>query len=454
MSIPDPETRSQNEARQVWTVAWPLILTNILNASVGIIDFKMVGALGVDSIAAVGMARQVMMFIMVLMIAISGGTSVLVAHAYGAGDRRRVSALSGRSVVLMLLCAVFLITPVGLLLSRRVLLLLGAEQIVVDLGASYLRILFWGTVFTMFNFAVSGILLGVGKTRVSLLLLILVNGLNVGFNYVFIFGVGPIPAMGVAGAALGTVTARTVGSLTGGWILWTPRLPLQVRMRDALGLDLNLIRRILYLGGPRSLQGVVRNFSRLLTLRIITLLPHSTQAVSAYSVGMQVRMLSTFIGLAFMSAAMSRVGQNIGAGEIEKAERSGTIAARMATLLMSFAALLFLLFPGEIMGFFTEDKGVIQMGMAFFLLIAVTEPLMAMAFALGGALRGAGDPISPFVYASVSDLVVVIVGGYLLAIPCGLGFTGIALAMALSSVTRALPTLWKFRNGAWKTLSV
>jgi len=444
------ETGPHNEAKRVWAVAWPLIVTNILNASVGIIDFKMVGVLGVDSIAAVGMARQVMMFIMVLMIAVSGGASVLVAHAHGAGDRRRVSYVAGRSILLMALCAVFLIAPAGILLSRGILVLLGGKQTVVQLGTSYLRILFVGTLFTMFNFAVNGILLGVGRTRVSLALLILVNALNVAFNYLFIFGVGPLPAMGVAGAALGTVLARTVGSFAGVWILRTPRLPLQVEYRDALGLDVPLIRRILYLGGPRSLQGVVRNFSRLLTLRIITLLPDSTSAVSAYSVGMQVRMLSTFIGLAFMSAAMSRVGQNIGAGDIERAEKSGTIAARMATLLMSVAAILFLLFPREIMGFFTRDRHVIEMGMEFFLLIAVTEPLMAMAFALGGALRGAEDPISPFLYASTSDLAVVIGGGYLLAIVCNMGFTGIALAMALSSVTRALPTMWKFRKGDWK----
>ena len=261
-----------NEIQRVWAVAWPLILTIILNVSVGLVDFKMVGTLGVVSIAAVGMSRQIMMFLMVLMLAISGGSSVLVAHAYGAKQYQKVSEIAARSIVFMVLAAMLIVTPLGLVCSRSVLVLLGGKEQVIRLGVSYLHILFWGSVFTMFNFTVTGILLGVGKTKISLILLIGVNLLNIGLNYIFIFGMGPIPAYGVAGAALGTVTARGLGSIAGLWIVTTPRFPIQAKYRDGLTCDLPLLSKILYLGGPRSLQGIVRNFSRLMTLRIITLL--------------------------------------------------------------------------------------------------------------------------------------------------------------------------------------
>jgi Na+-driven multidrug efflux pump len=102
------------------------------------------------------------------------------------------------------------------------------------------------------------------------------------------------------------------------------------------------------------------------------------------------------------------------------------------------------------MGFFTDDGEVVRLGRVFFMIVAVTEPVMAFAFALGGALRGGGDSLSPFIYASVSDLVVVVLAGYILAVPCHMGFTGIALAIAISSLARAIPTTWKFRQGAWK----
>jgi putative MATE family efflux protein len=397
------------------------------------------------------MARQVMMFLMVVMIAISGGSSVLIAHAHGAGDRHRVGDTAAKAMGLMVLAAMILVTPLGLLFSRPILVLLGASANVVDLGVQYLNILFIGSIFTMFNIGVSGILLGVGRTRVSLCLLLGVNLLNIGFNYVLIYGAGPIPAMGVAGAALGTVLARGLGSGVGLWILITHRLPVQLRPRAAFQFDLPLIRRILYLGGPRSLQGVVRNFSRLMTLRIIAFLPDATRAVSTYTVAMQTRMISSFIGLAFMGAAMSRVGQNLGKGEPQAAEHSGWISASIAAGMMTVVAVVFLLFPESIMGFFTDDQEVIRLGRVFFMIVAVTEPVMAFAFALGGALRGGGDSLSPFVYASVSDLVVVILAGYILAVPCHLGFTGIALAIAISSLTRAIPTTWKFARGAWKS---
>lgn len=449
--MPYDRSELKLEAAQVWAIAWPVILTNLLKVMVGIVDLKMVGALGTSSIAAVGMARQVMMFLMVLMIAISGGSSVLVAHAYGAGDRKRVSEVASRSLVFMVAASLLLVTPAGLLFARPILFSLGAADAVVDLGYSYLRILFLGSVFGMFNFAVTGVLLGVGKTRVSLVLLIGVNGLNVLLNYLLIFGVGPFPAMGVAGAALGTIIAQAMGSVAGCWIAVTPRFPVQARLREGLVFDVVLVRKILQLGGPRSLQGIVRNFSRLMTIRIITLLPDSTRMVSAYSVGMQMRMISTFVGLSFMAAASARVGQNLGGGRPDRAEQSGWVSAAVATVFMSVISFLLFVFPEQVMAFFTSDTEVIAMGKTFFLIVAVTEPVMALSFALAGALRGGGDPMSPFIYGSVSDLLVVIIAGYLLAVTFHMGFAGIALGMAISAVTRAIPTVLKFRQGKWKS---
>jgi putative MATE family efflux protein len=353
-------------------------------------------------------------------------------------------------MVYMLIAAILIVAPLGFFFSSLILELLGGEAHVVELGASYLKILFAGSAFTMFNFGVSGIMLGVGKTRVSLVMLLAVNLLNIGLNYIFIFGAGPIPAFGVTGAAIGTVTARGLGCLAGIWILKTPRFGVHMRFRDGLSVDVRLLARILHLGGPRSLQGVVRNFSRLMTIRIITLLPDATRSVSAYSVGMQVRMISSFVGLAFMSAAMARVGQNLGAKDPERAVKSGWIAAAMAAGIMSVVAVVFLVVPELIMGFFTNDREVISLGRTFFVIIALTEPIMAFAFALSGGLRGGGDPLSPFVFSSSSDLIVVILMGYLLAVVAGMGFAGIAVGLALSAFTRAVPMTLIYRRGKWK----
>ena len=444
----------KQEISSVWKVVWPLILTNILNVLVGIVDFKMVGALGVESIAAVGMSRQVMMLFLVLMITISGGSSALVAHAFGAGEYDRVSKIAAKSSVYMLAAAVLVVSPLGYFFSRPILELLGGADRVVKLGDSYLKILFAGSLFTMFNFAVSSMMLGVGKTRVSLVLLMAVNMLNIVLNYIFIFGLGPVPAFGVEGAAIGTVAARGMGCIAGIWILKTPRFRIQMRFKDGLHIDLKLIKKILHLGGPRSLQGIVRTFSRLMTLRIITLLPNATGSVSAYSLGMQVRMISSFVGLAFMSASMSRVGQNMGGRDPGMAEKSGWISAGMAAGIMSIFSLIFLFAPKMIMTFFTDDHEVIALGQTFFVIIALSEPVMAFAFALTGALRGGGDPVSPFIYASVSDLVVVTLAGYLLAVPLGMGFSGIAVGIAISALTRVVPTTLRFRQGKWKAVTL
>lgn len=445
-----PSFSRADTIRRVWHVAWPLICTNILNVAVGIVDLKMVGMLGVSSIAAVGMARHVTMMLFVLAIAIGGGASVLIAHAYGAKDQSRVSAVATRSIMYMVLGALLIMTPLGLVYAGPMLGMLGGEADVVTLGEGYLRVLFMGSVFTMLNFAVNAVLLGVGKTKVSLVLLIVMNGLNILFNYMLIFGIGPVPAYGVTGAAMGSVASRALGAVAGLWIAFSPRFPVRASLSYLASFDWPLLRQILYLGGPRSGQGIVRNLSRIMTLWVIGQLPDATRAVSAYSVGMQVKMITSFVGLAFMSAAMSCVGQHMGARRPREAEWSGWTAALMALSLMTPLAAMFVLFPDRIMGFFTGDPAVITMGKTFFIIVALSDPIMAFAFALGGALRGGGDPISPFVSSSVSDLVVTIAAGYLLAVRMNMGIAGIALAMAISSVTRAAPIMWQFSRGKWK----
>lgn len=438
------------EDRALIALVWPLVVTNLLNVCVGIADMKMVGVLGVAPLAAVGMSRQVFMLILGLMIAITGGTSVLVAHAHGARDRKRVSEVSARSVIFMLSAAVLIVMPIGLLFSGHILGLLGAAEPVAKLGESYLQILFAGSVFTMFNFVATGILLGVGKTWVSMAILALVNTLNVGLNFILIFGWGPVPAFGVPGAAIGTVAARAVGSVACMWVLHSKLLPVRMRLADGLTLDVPLLGTILSIGGPRTLQGLVRNMSRLAVLRIIALLPEKTASLAAYNVGMQVRFVSTFVGLAFMQATMSRVGQNLGAGMPHKAEESGHHGARLAAAVMGVAALFMILFPTGIMSFFSRDSTVAQMGKSFFVTIALTEPIMGTAFAYGGALRGGGDSLSPFIYSALSDLVVMLGVGYLLGVILGMGIQGIAFGIAVSVLTRALPCWLKFHRGDWK----
>ncbi|TFH03948.1 MAG: MATE family efflux transporter [Spirochaetales bacterium] len=443
-----------SESRTVWKIAWPLILTNILNVLVGIVDLKMVGALGVAAIAAVGMGRQVMNLVFVIMIAISGGSSIVIARAFGAGNRESVSIVGARTLVYMAFTAVLLVTPLGYFTSRPFLIALGGDAEVVELGSQYLRIIFLGSLFTMFNFGITSVLLGVGRTQISLVLLLCVNSLNIVFNYIFIFGAGPIPPLGIAGAAWGTVVSRGLGMVAGIGIAISPRFPIKADFRKAFVLDWHLIGQIVKLGGPRSLQGVVRNLSRLLTIRIITLLAGATAMISAYSVGMQVRMTSTFVGLAFMQAAAVRVSQNMGAKNTDRAVASGCTASVMAMGIMSFLAVLMILFPEQIMGFFTTDPEVIAMGRSFFVIVAISEPVMAFAFAIGGALRGGGDSVSPFIYSSISDVVVVSAAGYIFAVTLGMGFPGIALGLAISSLTRAIPTTLKYRQGKWKSIRI
>jgi putative MATE family efflux protein len=320
----------------------------------------------------------------------------------------------------------------------------------LEIGKIYLQIIFAGSLFTMFNFVTTGILLGVGLTRVSMVILAFVNGLNILLNYVFIFGLGPIPAFGVAGAAIGTVVARGLGSVACFRVLRHPDFSICIRLTEGFKPDPALIWQIVQLGGPRALQGLVRNGSRLAIVGIIGFLAAPTRSLAAYNVGMQVRFISTFVGLALMQATMSRVGRNLGAGRPDLAEQSGHHGARLAAFIMTIAAAFFLLFPNQIMGFFSDDADVIDLGRSFFMTVALTEPLMGLAFAYGGALRGGGDSFSPFIFSALSDLVVILGVGYILGVGFNLGIQGIAIGVAAGVITQAIPCWFQFIRGQWK----
>ena len=309
--------------RQVWRLALPVIFTNLLMASVNIADVFMVGRLGPIEIAAVGIANTVRLLVLVAILSVSAGAMALAAQAKGARDPKRLSFVVRQSLSLLTLAGL-VFSVFGWLGAEPILRFLNSDgdpQAVV-LGTGYLKLLFLGTVFLAGNFAVGNLMQGAGDTVTPLQLSIGVNVLNILFNYLLIFGPGPLPALGVEGAALGTIAARALGMAAGVALFYSGRNVITLLPGSYLP-HWGMFRDILAIGIPSGLQGLVRNSTGLLLVRIVTSTAAGSYGAAALAIGLQIESLAFMPGLAVNIAATSLVGQSLGAWQVTEARKRG-----------------------------------------------------------------------------------------------------------------------------------
>ena len=439
--------------RGIVLLSWPIVASAFLNWLMGVADIKMVGYLGPDAIAAVGTSRGAIFTLMAIIFALSTGTQVLVARYTGEGNRERVANITRQALILSVIFGVILI-PAGHLLSRPLLSALGASSAVLDNGTVYMQVYFWGSIALMINFMLSSALNGAGDTLTPLIALIFINAAHVLLEWLLIFGVGPFPTLGVAGAAWAVVISRSVVAVVMLWIVSSGRFAIHMPLIDGWHIDLPAWGKMFYIGVPSSIQGFTRNLAYLLLLGILNSTPHATLAVAGYVMSGQIQMVGLMVGLALMSAAMTAVGQNMGAGDTARAERSCWTVVRISVAASAILGAVFIVGARWLIGFFSSDANAIGWGVNCLIVLSAVLPFQTAAMAFSGALRGAGDTMSPL-YASLLCSSILGPGlAYLLTIVLDLGPTGAWYGLAMALVLQSFVIGWLFKRGKWKTIKL
>lgn len=439
--------------KTVVVLAYPVTLSYFLQTLVGFADIYMVGHLGAEAIAAVGISRQIVMMISVLVVAITSGSMALVANYTGANSPSEVSKVARQSLILVVFFSLGL-TIIAELLASKICAFLSPSPEVTAMGTSFLRIQFFGIVLMFANFTVSSCLQGAGDTKTPLYIGVLVNIVNIICDYLFIFGVGFLPKMGVSGAALSAVVARFVGASLGIWALYSGRFRVSMLKETSYKPDWDLIKRILSIGVPSAIQGVFRNSSTVAFTKIISMTASATSGVAALSIGSQIERITRTMSLAFAVVATTLVGQSLGAGKAEEAEKRGWTTSGLIVAITGFLALSFIFFPREIIRIFIGSKEVTELGVSYLYASAVTEPFAALSIVMAGGLRGAGETKAPLYYTILAQWLIRLPLAYILAFPLGLGAKGAWWSLAISSVIQGLLTANKFRRGEWKKRGV
>lgn len=420
---------------------------------IGLADVFMVGHLGVDSMSAVGIATTLTMVIRITMVSVTSGAFTLVAQAVGAQDPDHASSTAKQALTLVALISLGF-GLVGMGLSAPALAFLSPSAEVARLGLPYLLAFFAGLVLMGLNYAIHNCLYGAGDTRTPLYLSLLISAVKLLASYALIFGAWGLPALGIAGAAVGTIVGQLAGFVVGMWALHSGRFALILLPTTSYRLNRQLARRILNIGVPAGLQGIFRNGSNLVFVKFLALTQNPIAAVAAFTVGSQIERILRRGSLSFGTAAQTLVGQRIGAGDLPQAERYGWTTMLVGPLSMLLLGLPMALLATPYLELFTQEAEVVVIGVAYLWAIVLAEPFMALAITAGAGLRGAGDTRPALNYTLISQWLVRLPASYLLAFTLGLDTDGLWIALVAFSAVQGLLTVRRFAGGVWKTMRV
>ena len=397
----------------VLSLSVPMIASHVIQSIQSMVDLYFVGRLGPEAIAAVGMGGTVSMVMATVFMGIHTSTVAMVSRAVGAKDEARASQVAGQAMVLTAVFSV-LVTAAGYAASPFLLRLLGAQGEVAQLGTEYLRIIFLGMFFMCAAFVIGGILQAAGDAVTPFLLSVLVTVCNVILTPILIFGHLGFPEMGVSGSAMATVVARTVSF--GVWVVALAFGRLRIRMALAdLKPRLDTIWQMTLIAIPSSLQMTIRSAMNIVLMTIVA--QFGTLVVAAYSIGMRIQMLGLFPIFGFAAAAATMVGQNLGAGRPERAQKSVYVATVVSFLCTAVAVLAFVFFASQLTALFNDDAGVVAVGASFLRITAIGICAASVGIVFGRGLNGAGDTISP--------LIITLIALWGFQIPAAIYFSGV-----------------------------
>ncbi len=443
--------------RAVWKIAWPTMLTNVIGGLQGIVDHALVGNLvGFKANAAIGVSWQIFIVVIVFISSLFTGMSVLVARFAGAGEEDKVNRTVYQAFLTAAGIALGIMAPIGYVLSPWLLDLVNAAPAVQAEALPFLRIMFVFSSGMLVFFMLSGALRSAGDARTPMILGVTMTVLNLVLNVVLIRGLGPIPAFGTMGSAMGTVTASglvasyaLVKLWTGGWVVAFPR-------GRGLGPDWAIIRSLFRFGLPTGIQGIAMNVGGVLLLSFIGSLAQSAAAQAAFAVSYtQLFSLITWTSIGLMGAAAAVAGQNLGAGKPDRADKAVHMAARFGLTGAAFIGVFFFFFPRQLLAIFgMNEPVVVEIGVQLLRVLSISGLLIAAALTYTGGLQGTGDTKSPLYISIVSQIVVPLGACFVIRQVSRLDPIDIWLAILCGHATRCALSVLRFRQGRWRGIEV
>ena len=375
----------------VWKLAWPTMLQNVIAGLQGIIDHAMVGHfVGYTANAAIGVSWQIILVVIVFISSLFTGMAVLVARFAGANEPDKVNRVVYQAFLTAFGLSIIL-AVIGYFAAPPLLVLVNAAPDVKAEALPFLRAMFMGIFGMMMFFMLSGAFRAAGDPRTPLRLGVIMTVLTIAFNVIL------IPMFGTIGAALGTIASSTTVAIYGLWKITRPDSVIHFERGMDMKPDFTIIRSLFRFGLPTGVQGIAMNIGGVLMLRFIGSLEHSAAAQAAYAVGYtELFSLITWTSVGLMGASATIAGQNLGAGNPERAVQGVHVASRYGLAVAAAVGLMFLLIPGYLLAIFgMTDPLVLTLGRQLLAFLSVSGLFITVALSYTGGLAGNGRHAQP-----------------------------------------------------------
>jgi putative MATE family efflux protein len=432
--------------RAVILLSVPMVLEMLMESVFAVADIFFVGRLGADAVATVGITESLMTIIYAVAIGLSIGATAIVARRIGEKDRDGATRAAVQSIALAVIVAI-VIGALGAMFGAELLRAMGASDDVVRTGSGFTRIMLGGSGTVLLLFLINAVFRGAGDAAIAMRVLWFANAINITLGPCLIFGLGPFPELGVAGAAVGTTIGRGCGVLY--QLLHLTRRGGRIEVHPHhLGLDLNVMKGILRVSGTAMFQNFIATASWMGLIRILT--GFGSTAVAGNTIGIRIILFALLPSFGVSNAAATLVGQNLGAGKPERAEAAAWRAGFYNTMCLSVVGVIFLLFAPALIGIFTSDADVAAYGVRCLRIVAAGFLFYGYGMVLTQSFNGAGDTRTPTLIHLFCLWCWEIPLAWVLAHPLGFGPTGVFIAVSVAFSTLAVVSAWLFRKGQWK----
>ncbi|MBM4054828.1 MAG: MATE family efflux transporter [Planctomycetes bacterium] len=449
--MPLLELTEKNLNKNILKLCIPVAIENLLHMSVFVSDTIMVGRLGTDAIAAAGLAGSIFFFISLVSSSLSYGASSIVARHIGAKEKDHAQIVASQAILIALFMGM-LITPFLIIFARTIFILMSAEPQVADLGKGYFQIVSGFLIFRLIIFVSSGILRGAGDTKTPMKITLVINCINILFNWLFIFGIGPFPKLGVTGVGWATAISFAIGAGLLLLKLFGGKCVLHLQFQHIKKLHFASIRRIIRISLPAAIDAFLTQTGFLFFTKIVTML--GTVPLAAHQIAIRIESMSFMPGFALAVSTATLVGQSLGMKNTPLALKSMKRSSLFSICFMSFLAFIFLVFPASMAKIFHPDPDVLSLAATCIMIAAIEQPALAIYMVFSGGLRGAGDTLSPMIITIIGTLCLHLPMSYLFGIQFGWGLGGVWLGAAIDWICRAIAIFILYKRGRWKTIIV
>jgi len=432
--------------RAIFLLSVPMALEMLMESVFAIVDIFFVSKLGPDAVATVGITESMITLVYAIAVGLSTATSSIVSRRIGEKNQEGASAAAFQAMLTGFVISLFIAVP-GFLFSRRLLQVMGASQVIVNEMWGFTAIMLGGNTVIMLLFVINAIFRSAGDATISMRILWMANLINMVLDPLLIFGIGPFPELGIKGAAIATTTGRGLAVLSQLVILVRGKKRVQLALRH-IRPDWPVMKTLIRL----SLGGIGQHFiatsSWIGLVRIISIF--GSTVVAGYTIALRIIIFALLPSWGLSNAASTLVGQNLGAGQPDRAERSVLITGRVNMIFLGTVGLILILFSEFFIRLFISDQAVVAAGCEGLRIVSLGFIAYGFGMVLVNALNGAGDTVSPTIINVFCYWLIEIPLAWFFSFSLGLRENGVFISIVIAESAMTLSAFWIFRKGKWK----